>query len=372
MAMRPRGRTGNQPFRQPFRQTYETIKPRSEWKFENDATFLLVHLSGFVREQIRVMLTYIDDASLGIKIQGQRPLPNGRWSQFAEVFRIPETCDASKINSQFERGVLTVVMPKLIATKPSDQQIAEPKTTQERRSPSPQKSTSERTPSPKTTEERTPSPKTTEESSPTPSPQTSSPESSSGSDQSPQRQSPQRGEKKLAETATTQKPTSDEKTHKGEDKSTSTGAAVKEKRGEEEPLVEEKSQKGGDKSISSKGAALVDDKKEKKGADDQTEKSTPEKNNVDEIKGVVQGKESAAVSEQKKKGQDDDDDKKSGKKGENGIEEMNKREEEVKSGKGGVREIEERRLLVNMGTAVLVLMGVGALISYKIASYGKP
>lgn len=44
--MRPRGRTGNQPFRQPFRQAYETFKPRSEWKNENDATLLLVHLPG--------------------------------------------------------------------------------------------------------------------------------------------------------------------------------------------------------------------------------------------------------------------------------------------------------------------------------------
>lgn len=314
----------------------------------------------FGSEQIKVDFTYNEDTSLGLKIQGQRPLPNGRWSQFTEVFRVPETCDASKITSQFGREVLTVVMPKLIVPKPEDQQIAEPpEKTQERKSPSPQASTSERPPSPKTTTERlTPS-----------STDSSSSESSSGSE-SPL-QSPRKGEKKLTETVTAHTATSDETTRKGEVKSTSLEAAVVGKLGEDKPLVEEKSQKARHNGSSSAGTTLVDEKKEKKGVDhDQSEKSMPEKNKVEEVKGIMQDKELAAGSEEKEKGEDDD--KKSGKKGENGVEQMNKREEEKKNDKKGVAEIEERKLLVNMGTALLVLAALAAFISSRLLHLENP
>lgn len=314
----------------------------------------------FGKEQVKVEFTYIQDTSLGLKIQGQRPLPNGRWSQFTEVFRVPETCDASKITSQFGREVLTVVMPKLIVPKPEDQQIAEPpEKTQERKSPSPQASTSERPPSPKTTTERlTPS-----------STDSSSSESSSGSE-SPL-QSPRKGEKKLTETVTAHTATSDETTRKGEVKSTSLEAAVVGKLGEDKPLVEEKSQKARHNGSSSAGTTLVDEKKETKGVDhDQSEKSMPEKNKVEEVKGIMQGKELAAGSEEKEKGEDDD--KKSGKKGENGVEQMNKREEEKKNDKKGVAEIEERKLLVNMGTALLVLAALAAFISSRLLHLENP
>ncbi|KAJ4720514.1 inactive protein RESTRICTED TEV MOVEMENT 2-like [Melia azedarach] len=112
MAMRARAR----PYlpRQPMLFTFEHFKPQSEWKYEDDATMLLLYLPGFVKEQIRAMFTLVDGMKLGIKVQGQRPLLGGRRSIFNETYLIPENCDFDKINSNFQRGVLTIVMPKAV------------------------------------------------------------------------------------------------------------------------------------------------------------------------------------------------------------------------------------------------------------------
>ncbi|KAL5733754.1 hypothetical protein ACOSP7_033098 [Xanthoceras sorbifolium] len=108
MAMsRPRRGSVIQP-RPSMRLSYENFKPRSEWKYEDDATILLLYLSGFVKEQIRIEIA---ESSGLIKIQGHRRLVGGRWSIFNQSFTIPLTCDSTKITTQFELGILTIVMP---------------------------------------------------------------------------------------------------------------------------------------------------------------------------------------------------------------------------------------------------------------------
>ncbi|KAK0570416.1 hypothetical protein LWI29_000794 [Acer saccharum] len=109
-----------------MRPTYENFNPRSEWKYENDATILLLYLPGFVKEQIR---TEIIETSGFIKIQGQRPLVGGRWSTFNQNYIIPNGSDSTKINTRFELGILTIVMPKKKSTLITTPNIIQPKTT---------------------------------------------------------------------------------------------------------------------------------------------------------------------------------------------------------------------------------------------------
>ncbi|KAK3228604.1 hypothetical protein Dsin_000485 [Dipteronia sinensis] len=73
MAMRPRRGSVIQP-RPSMRPTYENFNPRSEWKYEDDATILLLYLPVFVKEQIK---TEIVETSGYVKIQGLRPLAGG-------------------------------------------------------------------------------------------------------------------------------------------------------------------------------------------------------------------------------------------------------------------------------------------------------
>lgn len=72
-----------------------------------------VCIAGFVKEQIKVMNTYVDNITLSLKVEGRRPLAGGRWNQFSELYKIPETCDINNINSVFQGGVLTIIMPKI-------------------------------------------------------------------------------------------------------------------------------------------------------------------------------------------------------------------------------------------------------------------
>ncbi|KAK0591872.1 hypothetical protein LWI29_009537 [Acer saccharum] len=107
------------------RPTYENFNPRSEWKYDDDATILLLYLPGFVNEQIR---TKIIETSGWIKIQGQRPLAGGRWSSFNQNYSIPNGSDSTKINTRFELGILTVVIPKKKPALITTTDIIQPKT----------------------------------------------------------------------------------------------------------------------------------------------------------------------------------------------------------------------------------------------------
>ncbi|PQQ00805.1 inactive protein RESTRICTED TEV MOVEMENT 2 isoform X1 [Prunus yedoensis var. nudiflora] len=107
MAMRQRfgGISGTRP-RLSSRSIYEDFKPQFELKEEQEAHVIHVHLPGFVKEQVRITFAA---ASGVIKVDGQRPLGNNKWSRFNQTFPIQENCDAS-----------TKVGPKE-AAKPSQQ-----------------------------------------------------------------------------------------------------------------------------------------------------------------------------------------------------------------------------------------------------------
>ncbi|XP_054818733.1 inactive protein RESTRICTED TEV MOVEMENT 2-like [Prosopis cineraria] len=108
-----------------LQQTYEDFKPLVEEKDSPDALLLLVHLPGFIREQVGA--TFEAD-SRKIRVFGEKPLANNKRQRFKEEYVIPETCDSDNLKGKFEGAVITITMPK----KPSSSVIIEePKPVQE-------------------------------------------------------------------------------------------------------------------------------------------------------------------------------------------------------------------------------------------------
>lgn len=79
--------------------------------------------SGFVKDQVRITFA----ASPGvIKVDGQRPLGNNKWSRFNQTFPIQENCDVSKIHGKFNNQILTITIPKLGITQVGPKEAAKP------------------------------------------------------------------------------------------------------------------------------------------------------------------------------------------------------------------------------------------------------
>lgn len=103
------------------RVQYEEFQPKFEWKEEEDANLLLVHLPGFSREQISTSYLYSNGT---IRVIGQRPVGNNKWSRFSQDFPVPKNCIIQKIQGKLKNGVLTLTLPKQTITK----LIPQPKT----------------------------------------------------------------------------------------------------------------------------------------------------------------------------------------------------------------------------------------------------
>ncbi|KAF3956848.1 hypothetical protein CMV_018075 [Castanea mollissima] len=125
---------------QSVRSVYENFQPISERKEDEGSTILLVHLPGFVKDRIRIIYHTV---ARNVRVQGERPLGDNRWSRFNETFPVPENCDVDKIHGKFYQGILTVKMPKQVIAKvdPSKEQA---KATE--KAPHPPKSSAETKP----------------------------------------------------------------------------------------------------------------------------------------------------------------------------------------------------------------------------------
>ncbi|KAF8398043.1 hypothetical protein HHK36_016969 [Tetracentron sinense] len=91
-------------------RSYEDFEPASNWVRDEGHDTLVVLLPGFKKENIRVQ---IDNLS-NLKIGGERPLHENRWSGFRKEFGIPKKCDVNEIHAKFVGEVLHIVMPKTI------------------------------------------------------------------------------------------------------------------------------------------------------------------------------------------------------------------------------------------------------------------
>ncbi|OIT38614.1 PREDICTED: protein RESTRICTED TEV MOVEMENT 2-like [Nicotiana attenuata] len=108
-------------------QVYEDFVPTTELVQEQDSDTLLLNLTGFKKEQVRVQLT----KSGILKISGQRPVGQNKWLRFQKDFPVSENCDKTKISAKFENGILYVKQPKLITSaEKKDKELPTPDTQQ--------------------------------------------------------------------------------------------------------------------------------------------------------------------------------------------------------------------------------------------------
>ncbi|KAJ8552069.1 hypothetical protein K7X08_028512 [Anisodus acutangulus] len=94
-------------------QVYEDFVPTTELVQEQNSDTLLLDLTGFKKEQVRVQLTKTGT----LKISGQRPVVGqNKALRFQKDFPVSENCDKTKISAKLENGILYVKQPKLITS----------------------------------------------------------------------------------------------------------------------------------------------------------------------------------------------------------------------------------------------------------------
>ncbi|KAF4384747.1 hypothetical protein F8388_004054 [Cannabis sativa] len=149
-----RNRTGGATSVQPRttnRPIYEDFQPRIE-NFEQEAAHIaIVHVPGlcFVKEQLKI--TYEDGK---LRVQGQRPLLNNRRSRFSQLLPLPENCKEGKIHAKFHNGILTITMPKEVPQTTTNVSPTEEKPPAEKKT---QANINDMTPSKATETKETPS-----------------------------------------------------------------------------------------------------------------------------------------------------------------------------------------------------------------------
>ncbi|KAJ0234810.1 Protein RESTRICTED TEV MOVEMENT 2 [Hirschfeldia incana] len=93
---------------------YVDLVPKFEWKELPEANVLTIDLPGFAKEQVKV--TFVHTSKM-LRVMGERPLADRRWSRFNEVFTVPQNCLVDKIHGSFNNNTLTITMPKETITK---------------------------------------------------------------------------------------------------------------------------------------------------------------------------------------------------------------------------------------------------------------
>ncbi|KAK7259739.1 hypothetical protein RIF29_25352 [Crotalaria pallida] len=123
----------------PLRPVYENVQPKSEMKETEDTYLLHVQLPGFSKERIRI--TFVGSSRM-LRVTGERPIDGGnKWSRFDQTYPIPENCEVERLQGKFDRGILTVTMPKKLISQVTPK--AEVKTTQEKATSSSNKAVAE-------------------------------------------------------------------------------------------------------------------------------------------------------------------------------------------------------------------------------------
>ncbi|KAI7724410.1 hypothetical protein M8C21_016861 [Ambrosia artemisiifolia] len=113
MAMRGRGGGRGNPSRPP-RVIVEQFKPMSEWRQEDGYDTLLVYLPGFQKEYIKVTTENLNI----VRVRGERLVAENKWSRFQEDYRVPENCEMRGIRAKFDGGILTITMPRKVVNAP--------------------------------------------------------------------------------------------------------------------------------------------------------------------------------------------------------------------------------------------------------------
>ncbi|XVF56847.1 hypothetical protein PTKIN_Ptkin06aG0153200 [Pterospermum kingtungense] len=94
--------------------SYEDFEPFCKWKRDQNSDTLEVHLPGFKRQQLKVLI----NSSGVLSITGERQSDEDKMkrSRFRKEFPVSEKYQTNQIQPTFSNGVLYLVMPKDIST----------------------------------------------------------------------------------------------------------------------------------------------------------------------------------------------------------------------------------------------------------------
>ncbi|KAJ1687382.1 hypothetical protein LUZ63_018772 [Rhynchospora breviuscula] len=98
---------------------YEDFVPSHDLAEGETADTLMIDVTGFKKEQIKVMI----DNYGKLRITGERPLGDNKWTRFRKDFQIPEDCNTAAIRAKFENSRVIITLPKLVVdpVPPQDQ-----------------------------------------------------------------------------------------------------------------------------------------------------------------------------------------------------------------------------------------------------------
>ncbi|CAN6305077.1 unnamed protein product [Urochloa humidicola] len=84
------------------------IDPHSEWVHGGEFDTLIVDVTGFGKEHLKVMV----EPTGTLKVSGERAVDGRQWCHFTKRFDLPAGCDAADIKVQLDKGMLYVQVPR--------------------------------------------------------------------------------------------------------------------------------------------------------------------------------------------------------------------------------------------------------------------
>ncbi|KAG6390120.1 hypothetical protein SASPL_151602 [Salvia splendens] len=114
MAMRPRGGGGGGASSRRTtrsgvaRPVYDDFTPEFEWEQDDESHILSIYLPGFMKEQVKATL----EGRNTIRVRGERLVGGNRWSRFQENFQVPENGEMNSARAKFHGGILSISVPR--------------------------------------------------------------------------------------------------------------------------------------------------------------------------------------------------------------------------------------------------------------------
>ncbi|KAM0909544.1 hypothetical protein ACQ4PT_014751 [Festuca glaucescens] len=107
----------------PRRRVYTAVDPRCVWARTVDTGTLVVDVSGFRKEELKVLY----NTSRKLKVAGERPVAGGAsalWARFLKSFPVPRSVDTGGIKAVMDKdkAVLYVILPKGSPSSSTDRQ----------------------------------------------------------------------------------------------------------------------------------------------------------------------------------------------------------------------------------------------------------
>ncbi|KAL0914380.1 hypothetical protein M5K25_014724 [Dendrobium thyrsiflorum] len=95
-------------------RTFVDFEPRVEWFKGKESDTIIVDVSGFRKEQLKVLI----NSAGNLKISGERPIEGSHWSRFLRSFTVPKNRNMRGIQAKFDgdEGLLYVILPISIST----------------------------------------------------------------------------------------------------------------------------------------------------------------------------------------------------------------------------------------------------------------